>query len=178
MTGGKLRDTLAGLYDDRAARRFAYKPLFRCSRSSRRAAMLLGVAARRLGVPVFVSAMFGRARAQRRQGEADQRAALAFAEAREKTRAQRSTATSEALLAKKRRATSAAAQSERGNSRRRAATARRAKAHRNAARTTRPPMNRSLRARHKSAPPNVSLRNAARRNNRPREHERDHASSR
>jgi hypothetical protein len=27
MTGGRVRDTLAGLFDDRAARRFAYKPL-------------------------------------------------------------------------------------------------------------------------------------------------------
>jgi hypothetical protein len=63
--------------------------------------MLLGVAARRLGVPVFLAAMFGQ-RAARKRGEADQRAALAFAEARAKQRAERASTTNEALLAKKR----------------------------------------------------------------------------
>jgi hypothetical protein len=103
MTGGKMRDTLAGLYDDRAARRFAYTPLLPLLSLVAACAMLLGVAARRLGVPAFASAMFGRARAQRRQNEADQRAALAFAEARERARAAQTTKTNEALLAKKRK---------------------------------------------------------------------------
>jgi Ca-activated chloride channel homolog len=107
MTGGKMRDTLAGLYDDRAARRFAYTPLLPLLSLVAACAMLLGVAARRLGVPAFVSAMFGK-RAQRRQNEADQRAALAFAEARERARAAQTTKTNEALLARKRKATPAA----------------------------------------------------------------------
>lgn len=104
MTGGKMRDTLAGLYDDRAARRFAYTPLLPLLSLVAACAMLLGVASRRLGVPAFVSAMFGRARARARQGETDQRAALAFAEARERERAVRQTKTSDALLARKRKA--------------------------------------------------------------------------
>ncbi len=66
--------------------------------------MLLGVASRRLGVPSFITAMFGRARARSRQSEADQRAALAFAEARERDRTTRQTKTSDALLARKRKA--------------------------------------------------------------------------
>ena len=103
MTGGKLRDTLAGLYDDRAARRFAYTPLLPLLSLVAACAMLLGVAARRLGVPAFVTAMFGR-RAARRRSEADQRAALAFAEARAKQRAEHAATTNEALLAKKRTA--------------------------------------------------------------------------
>ncbi len=107
MTGGKLRDTLAGLYDDRAARRFAYTPLLPLLSLIAACAMLLGVASRRLGVPAFVSAMFGRARARSMQGEADQRAALAFAEARERERVARQTKTSDALLARKRKASPA-----------------------------------------------------------------------
>ncbi len=107
MTGGKMRDTLAGLYDDRAARRFAYTPLLPLLSLVAACAMLLGVAARRLGVPAFVSAMFGK-RAQRRQNEADQRASLAFAEARERARAAQTTKTNEALLARKRKASPAA----------------------------------------------------------------------
>jgi hypothetical protein len=106
MTGGKMRDTLAGLYDDRAARRFAYTPLLPLLSLVAACAMLLGVASRRLGVPAFVSAMFGRARTRARQGEADQRAALAFAEAHERERAIRQTKTSDALLARKRKGTS------------------------------------------------------------------------
>ncbi|HEY1958833.1 MAG TPA: VWA domain-containing protein [Polyangiaceae bacterium] len=109
MTGGKVRDTLAGLYDDRAARRFAYKPLLPLLSLVAACAMLLGVASRRLGVPGFVSAAFGARRAASR--EADKRAALAFAEARERDRAARDAAkTQNALLAKKRRAPPAAPQ--------------------------------------------------------------------
>ncbi len=103
MTGGKVRDTLAGLYDNRAARRFAYKPLLPLLSLVAACAMLLGVASRRLGVPGFVSSMFGARRAASR--EADKRAALAFAEARERERAARDAAkTQGALLAKKRKA--------------------------------------------------------------------------
>ncbi|HEX4513101.1 MAG TPA: VWA domain-containing protein [Polyangiaceae bacterium] len=104
MTGGKMRDTLAGLYDDRAARRFAYKPLLPLLSLIAACTMLMGVAARRLGVPAFLTAMFS-ARARRaRQNDADQRAALAFAEARERARAVQQTKTSDALLARKRKA--------------------------------------------------------------------------
>jgi len=104
MTGGKMRDTLAGLYDDRAARRFAYTPLLPLLSLIAACTMLMGVAARRLGVPAFVTAMFS-ARARRaRQNEADQRAALAFAEARERARSLQTTKTNEALLARKRKA--------------------------------------------------------------------------
>ena len=105
MTGGKVRDTLAGLYDDRAARRFAYTPLLPLLALVAASAMLLGVASRRLGVPDFLMALAGRRRARARQGEADRRAALAFAEAHERERAARQTKTSDALLARKRKAT-------------------------------------------------------------------------
>jgi Ca-activated chloride channel homolog len=104
MTGGKMRDTLAGLYDDRAAKRFAYTPLLPLLSLVAACAMLLGVAARRLGVPAFVSAMFGYARKRAHQSEADKRAALAFAEARERERTARQVKTSDALLARKRKA--------------------------------------------------------------------------
>jgi Ca-activated chloride channel family protein len=108
MTGGKVRDTLAGLYDDRAKRRFAYKPLLPLLSLVAALAMLLGVASRRLGVPAFVSAMFGAART--RQREADKRASLAFAEARERERAaQKAQKTQDALLARKRKAAPPAA---------------------------------------------------------------------
>jgi hypothetical protein len=63
MTGGTMRDTLAGIYDDRAARRFAYSPLAGLLVLLSAIAMLLGVAARRLGVPTFVSAGVARASA-------------------------------------------------------------------------------------------------------------------
>jgi Ca-activated chloride channel family protein len=114
MTGGKMRDTLAGIYDDRAARRFAYTPLLPLLSLIAACAMLLGVAARRLGVPVLVTAMFGMARARARQSEADKRAALAFAEARERERVARQTKTSEALLARKKRAAPSAGAAQGG----------------------------------------------------------------
>lgn len=102
MTGGRVRDTLAGLYDDRAARRFAYKPLLPLLALVAACAMLFGVASRRLGVPAFVSAMFG---ARGHEREADRRAALAFAEARDRERAARAAQrTQDALLARKRKA--------------------------------------------------------------------------
>ncbi len=104
MTGGKMRDTLAGLYDDRAARRFAYTPLLPLLSLIAACTMLMGVAARRLGVPAFLTAMFSARARQRRQNEADQRAALAFAEARERARAVQQTKTSDVLLARKRKA--------------------------------------------------------------------------
>jgi uncharacterized membrane protein len=67
MTGGKVRDTLAGLFDDRAARRFAYRSLLPWLALSSALAMLLAVAARRLGVPDVVAVVSTRARAWREE---------------------------------------------------------------------------------------------------------------
>jgi len=50
MTGGHVRDTLAGLFDDRAARRFAYRSLVPSLLVFAAIAMLLAVTARRVGV--------------------------------------------------------------------------------------------------------------------------------
>ncbi|HEY8040685.1 MAG TPA: VWA domain-containing protein [Polyangiaceae bacterium] len=68
MTGGRVRDTLAGLFDDRAARRFAYKPLVPLLVLVAACAMLLAVAARRIGVPDVVAVVAGRYRAWREDG--------------------------------------------------------------------------------------------------------------
>jgi uncharacterized membrane protein len=65
MTGGKDRDTLAGLFDDRAARRFAYRPLVGWLAIVAAAAMLLAVAARRIGVPDVATAVAQRVRTWR-----------------------------------------------------------------------------------------------------------------
>jgi uncharacterized membrane protein len=51
MTGGRVRDTLAGLFDDRAGRRFAYASTVRFLVWISAVCMILGVAARRLGLP-------------------------------------------------------------------------------------------------------------------------------
>jgi uncharacterized membrane protein len=79
MTGGKTRDTLAGIFDDRAARRFAYEPIGRWLAVLAAAAMLLAVAARRVGMPNFVQALSAKARARR--AEAARRRAEQAAEA-------------------------------------------------------------------------------------------------
>jgi hypothetical protein len=63
-----VRDTLAGLFDDRAARRFAYKPLVPLLVLVAACAMLLAVAARRIGVPDVVAVVAGRYRAWREDG--------------------------------------------------------------------------------------------------------------
>jgi Ca-activated chloride channel family protein len=65
MTGGKARDTLAGLFDDRAAKRFAYKSIVPALLLTAALAMLLAVAARRVGVPNVVGAMATRVRVWR-----------------------------------------------------------------------------------------------------------------
>jgi Ca-activated chloride channel homolog len=67
MTGGKMRDTLAGLFDDRAARRFAYRSLVPWLVLCAAGAMLLGVAARRLAVPDVITQVSVRARARREE---------------------------------------------------------------------------------------------------------------
>jgi Ca-activated chloride channel family protein len=67
MTGGKVRDTLAGLFDDRAARRFAYKSLVPWLALLSTLAMLLAVATRRIGVPDVFAVLSSRARARREE---------------------------------------------------------------------------------------------------------------
>lgn len=105
MTGGKVRDTLAGLFDDRAGRRFAYRPITPPLVILAAIAMLLAVAARRIGVPDVVAAVGKRMRgwrdeaARKNQERAQQAAreqALAIAE-QERLR--------DAILAKRRRDT-------------------------------------------------------------------------
>jgi Ca-activated chloride channel homolog len=67
-TGGRARDTLAGLFDERAARRFAYRALAPQLAILSALAMLFGVAARRAGIPDWVSASVGRVHAWREDG--------------------------------------------------------------------------------------------------------------
>lgn len=97
MTGGKTRDTLAGIFDDRAARRFAYTPFGAPLVLVSAIAMLLGVGSRRLGVPEFLTKLFAVRGARVRQTEAEKRAAMAFAEASDRKRKE----AHEALLARK-----------------------------------------------------------------------------
>ncbi|HEY8087328.1 MAG TPA: VWA domain-containing protein [Polyangiaceae bacterium] len=65
MTGGKVRDTLAGLFDDRAARRFAYKSIVPWLAVVSALAMLLMVAARRAGVPDVLAGFAAKTKAYR-----------------------------------------------------------------------------------------------------------------
>ncbi len=72
ITGGKVRDTLAGIFSDREALRFAYQNLNQLLVVLAAAFLLLGVAARRLAVPDFagqasaaVASWFGSARRRR-----------------------------------------------------------------------------------------------------------------
>ncbi len=51
LTGGKVRDTLAGIFNDREARRFAYRGIGNSLLVLAALALLLGVAARRLALP-------------------------------------------------------------------------------------------------------------------------------
>jgi Ca-activated chloride channel family protein len=80
-TGGRVRDTLAGLFDDRAARRFAYRSLVPLLAFVAALMMLLAVTARRFGVPDFLTTLGARARAWREDG-ARRRAENAQAAAR------------------------------------------------------------------------------------------------
>jgi hypothetical protein len=90
MTNGKVRDTLGGAFDDRAARRFAYKPMMTWLVLASALAMLLAVAARRLGMPAFVSAWAERSRQRREES------ALRKKEQREEAARQERLATLEA----------------------------------------------------------------------------------
>jgi Ca-activated chloride channel family protein len=81
LTGGRVRDTLAGVFDDRAAHRFAYRSLVPPLAIFAAIAMLLAVAARRLGVPESV-ANASRRWAERNATRAQRRAASAAEHAR------------------------------------------------------------------------------------------------
>jgi Ca-activated chloride channel homolog len=89
LTGGHVRDTLAGLFDDRAARRFAYRSLVPTLVMLAALAMLLAVAARRVGVSDAAMGMVRRmsdwraasvAREAERQAELARQQALAIRE--------------------------------------------------------------------------------------------------
>lgn len=77
MTGGKVRDTLAGIYDDRATRRFSYKPIVSPLLWLAGIVMLFAVAARRLGMPSFVTEIVNRIRNVRTAREHARREAAA-----------------------------------------------------------------------------------------------------
>jgi Ca-activated chloride channel family protein len=68
LTGGRVRDTLAGLFDDRAGRRFAYRSVVPPLILVAAIAMLLAVAARRVGVPDVLSAAAKRVGTWRQEG--------------------------------------------------------------------------------------------------------------
>jgi hypothetical protein len=105
MTGGKVRDTLAGIYDDRASRRFAYTPLGSPLVLIAAIAMLMGVAARRLGTPAFFTAAAARASALARASRPEARRAAHDAEvARARARADEQARTNALLLDRKRTA--------------------------------------------------------------------------
>ncbi len=79
LTGGHVRDTLAGIFDDRAARRFAYRSLVPTLILVAAMAMLLAVAARRIGVSDTAMALVRRVSAWRAATaalEAERRAEL------------------------------------------------------------------------------------------------------
>ncbi|MSP23771.1 MAG: VWA domain-containing protein [Myxococcales bacterium] len=72
LTGGKRRDTLAGIFGDRPPRRFAYEDVTVSFALLAAAAMLLSVAARRLAMPEAWLAWLERrrrSRARHREGE-------------------------------------------------------------------------------------------------------------
>jgi hypothetical protein len=97
LTGGKQRDTLAGIFKDREAQRFAYKSLTLPFLLAAAFAMLLGVAARRIALPDRVLSIRDRMRRRRREHDAAQ------AEAERLARAETATQTLDALRDKKAR---------------------------------------------------------------------------
>jgi Ca-activated chloride channel homolog len=66
MTGGRMRDTLAGLFDDRVGLRFAYTPIHAPLVLASAIALIAGVGARRIETPHVVHRAFGRVRARLR----------------------------------------------------------------------------------------------------------------
>lgn len=81
LTGGKRRDTLAGIFSDRASRRFSYKdatpPLVLLAAFG----LLLAVAARRLSLPDEVTALAGRVAAAFKPAKREDQPAPAAPEA-------------------------------------------------------------------------------------------------
>ncbi|MBX3182297.1 MAG: VWA domain-containing protein [Polyangiaceae bacterium] len=65
LTGGKERDTLAGLFHDRVSRRFAYRAIDDLLIWVAALTLLLGVGARRLAVPTWLAALPARLRRRR-----------------------------------------------------------------------------------------------------------------
>jgi len=62
VSGGKMRDTLAGIFDDRAARRRAYRSANPSLLALAAVALLVSVAGRRAGIPDVVSRWVDRLR--------------------------------------------------------------------------------------------------------------------
>jgi hypothetical protein len=97
FTGGKRRDTLAGIFADRASKRFAYKDTTPPLLVVAAFALLLAVAARRLAMPETMAAWIARVTSRSHAGgpdpapAQDERAATAFAllQARDKARSER-----------------------------------------------------------------------------------------
>lgn len=65
MTGGKLRDSLAGVFLDRATSRFSYQPLSSILLLAGAGFLLFGVAARKIALPEGVTDFLDRRRARR-----------------------------------------------------------------------------------------------------------------
>ncbi len=69
VTDGKVRDTLAGIFADREALRFAYQNLNQMLAVLAACCLLLGVASRRLAVPDFILSASGAAESSRRSAK-------------------------------------------------------------------------------------------------------------
>lgn len=67
LTGGKRRDTMAGIFTDRGARRFAYEDVTSWTVVLAAAGLLLAVTGRRLAVPEFMTAAWARMMARLRR---------------------------------------------------------------------------------------------------------------
>jgi uncharacterized membrane protein len=96
ITGGKMRDSLAGIFNERDALRFAYKALGIPLLLAAGIALLLGVAARRIALPERLATLPARVQAKMR--ERSEARAAARAEA-----SQKATQTLDALREKKAR---------------------------------------------------------------------------
>jgi uncharacterized membrane protein len=70
ITGGQVRDTLAGIYKERSAKRFAYTSLVPPLLLLSAFALLIGVAARKLALPERISALPNRLRSRLRDRDA------------------------------------------------------------------------------------------------------------
>jgi hypothetical protein len=80
LTGGTLRDTLAGIFHDRARARFAYQDLERPLLMLGALALLFGVGARRLALPPSVGRALGRGLAMRQRLRSSRRTASSSTE--------------------------------------------------------------------------------------------------